>query len=294
MSVPASTGRILLRILRYVLPYKRNIGVSSAAMFLSVVFNMVTVILIIPFINVLFDRDYPTLQPVPEFSFDTLKPWALALMNNLMASGDPLTALKLICLMIVGSFLFKNVFSYAQTWFMAPAEQGIIRDLRRQLYEHVNRLSLSYFTEEKKGMLMSRIISDVQLVNDSAIAVVNSMFRDPPQIVIYTILLLIIDWQLTLIAFILLPTTGFVLTRIGNWVRRESDVLQEYIARLTMVLDEGLSSCLLSSRRFAPSGSKSRNSGTRISSITAHSCGSSGDVNWRPRSRKFSVCWWSW
>ncbi len=233
---------VLLRILRHVLPYKRNIGIASVAMFFSVVFNMITVILIIPFINILFDRQNLAMQPVPELSIGTVKPWALAQMNNVMAASDPLSALKILCLLIIGAFLFKNLFSYTQTWFMAPAEQGIIRDLRQQLYVHMNRLSLSYFTEEKKGMLMSRIISDVQLVNDSAIAVVNSMFRDPPQIVVYTLLLFIIDWQLTLIAFVLLPTTGFVLTKIGNWVRRESDVLQETIARITMVLDEGLSS----------------------------------------------------
>lgn len=234
--------KTVLRILRHVLPYKGNIGIASVAMFFSVIFNMATVVLIIPFINILFEKTYPTMREVPPLSLDTLKPWAFTQMNNLMASTDALTALKALCLMIIGAFFFKNIFSYTQTWFMAPAEQGIIRDLRQNLYEHMNRLSLSYFTEEKKGLLMSRIISDVQLVNDSAIAVVNSLFRDPPQIIVYTILLFLIDWQLTLIAFILLPTTGFILAKIGNWVRRESDHLQESIARITSVLDEGLSS----------------------------------------------------
>ena len=234
--------KTVLRILRHVLPYKRNLAVSSTAMFFSVIFNMITVILIIPFINVLFDPVYPKPQPVPPLSLDTLKTWAFTQMNNAMASTDPLTALKWLCVMIIGAFLFKNLFAYAQSWSMAPAEQGIIRDLRQMLYEHMNRLSLSYFTEEKKGMLMSRIISDVQLVNDSAIAVVNSLFRDPPQILVYTALLFVIDWQLTLIAFVLLPVTGLILAKIGNWVKHESDRLQESIARLTSVLDEGLSS----------------------------------------------------
>jgi len=234
--------KTVLRILRHVLPYKKNLAISSTAMFFSVVFNMATVILVIPFINVLFDPVYPTAKPMPPLSIGTLKEWAFTQMNNIMASTDAVTALKYLCVMIIGAFFFKNLFQYAQSWSMAPAEQGIIRDLRRNLYEHMNRLSLSYFTEEKKGMLMSRIISDVQLVNDSAIAVVNSLFRDPPQILVYTALLFVIDWQLTLIAFVLLPVTGIILTKIGNWVKRESDVLQESLARLTSVLDEGLSS----------------------------------------------------
>jgi ATP-binding cassette, subfamily B, bacterial MsbA len=234
--------KTVIRILKHVLPYKRNLAVSSTAMFFSVIFNMLTVILVIPFINVLFDPVYPTPRPVPEFGLGTFKDWAFTQMNNAMASTDALTALKVLCVMIIGAFLFKNLFQYAQSYTMAPAEQGIIRDLRQQLYDHMNRLSLSYFSEEKKGMLMSRIISDVQLVNDSAIAVVNSLFRDPPQIFVYTVLLFVIDWQLTLIAFILLPVTGFILAKIGNWVKHESEVLQESIARLTTVLDEGLSS----------------------------------------------------
>ncbi|MDX9759581.1 MAG: ABC transporter ATP-binding protein [Bacteroidota bacterium] len=234
--------KTVIRILKHVLPYRRNLALSSTAMFFSVVFNMLTVILVIPFINVLFDPVYPTPQPVPAFSIGSAKAWAFAQMNNAMAATDALTALKVLCVLIIGAFFFKNLFGYAQSWLMAPAEQGIIRDLRQQLYDHMNRLSLSYFTEEKKGMLMSRIISDVQLVNDSAIAVVNSLFRDPPQILVYTVLLFVIDWQLTMIAFILLPVTGLVLAKIGDWVKKESVLLQESIARLTSVLDEGLSS----------------------------------------------------
>ncbi|MBR9977729.1 MAG: ABC transporter ATP-binding protein [Bacteroidetes bacterium] len=232
----------VVRILRYVLPYKKNLFVSSGAMFLSVIFNMATVIIIIPLINVLFDPVYPTVQTVPELSIGTMKAWAYGKMNNAMAMTDPVTALKALCLLLVLTFFFKNLFQYAQSWTMAPAEQGIIRDLRHRLYEHMNRLSLSYFTDKKKGMLMARIISDVQLVNDSAIAVVNSLFRDPPQILVYTVLLFLFDWQLTLVVFVLLPLTGYILTKIANWVKRESGRLQESLARLTSVLEEGLSS----------------------------------------------------
>jgi len=234
--------KIVLRILRHLLPYKVHLGIASLAMFISTLFNMATMVLIIPFIDTLFSKEYPTLQPVPEFSLGNLKDWGLTQINNGMASTDQSTALQILCVLLVGMFFFKNLFAYTQTWFMAIGEQGIIRDLRQMLYEKMNTLSLSYFTEEKKGMLMSRIISDVQLINNSAIAAVNSFFRDPPQIIGYTVVLFVIDWQLTLMAFLLIPTTGFILTKIASWVRRESGLLQESIARITAVLDEGLSS----------------------------------------------------
>jgi ATP-binding cassette, subfamily B, bacterial MsbA len=234
--------KLVLRILSYLRPYKVNLVLASIAMFIFVIFNLASVILIIPFIDVLFGGAPPVAMPQPELTMSSLKEWARIGMDNLMASVDPLTALKYLCLMIMGSFIFKNFFHYLQIWFMAPAEQGIIRDLRTHLYEHLNRLSLGYFAGEKKGQLMSRIINDVKLVNDSALAVVNSIFRDPPQIISYTIFLFILDWKLTLLAFLILPVTAIILAKIGDYLRRQSHKMQESLANLTSVIEEGLSS----------------------------------------------------
>ncbi len=210
-------------------------------MFLFVIFNMATVVLIIPFINVLFDRTPPALKIMPPLTLDTFKEWALTGINNMLASVEPATALQVLCVLIVVSFALKNIFHYLQGYFMAPAQHGIIRDLRRQLFDHLTGLSLGYFSEERKAALMSRIVHDVKLVNDSAIAVVNSVFRDPPQILTYTIILLLIDWQLTLLVVFLLPLTGIFLAKVAEKLRKESGRLQSAMAEITAVLDEALS-----------------------------------------------------
>ena len=232
----------VVRIVRYLKPYKRNLSLASLSMFLFVVFNMATVVLIIPFINVLFDRSAPVVRPMPALSLDTFREWALTGLSNLLASSDPVTALKYLCGLIVLSFVLKNIFHYLQTWFMGPAEHGIVRDLRQQLFEHLTKLSLSYFSEERKGVLVSRIVNDVKMVNDSAIAVVNSVFRDPPQIITYTIILFVIDWKLTLLVLVMLPVTGFILAKIAEKLRRESGRLQTAMADITAALDEALTS----------------------------------------------------
>ncbi|MBL0175963.1 MAG: ABC transporter ATP-binding protein [Ignavibacteria bacterium] len=232
--------KTIARILRYLRPYRRNLSYASASMLGFVVFNMTTVVLIIPFINVLFDPKKPEFKPAPPFSLDTFKEWALTGINNLLASATPSQSLKALCALIVLSFVMKNVFHYLQSWFMAPAEHGIIRDLRQQLYEHMTTLSMSYFSEEKKGTLISRIVNDVKVVNDSAIAVVNSIFRDPPQILTYTVILFLIDWQLTMLVFVLLPATGWFLAKVAQSLRRESSRLQTAMADITAALDEGL------------------------------------------------------
>ncbi|MCK7516575.1 MAG: ABC transporter transmembrane domain-containing protein [Ignavibacteriales bacterium] len=144
----------------------------------------------------------------------------------------------LLCVLIIIVFLLKNLFSYLQTWFMSFVEQGIIRDIRLQLYTHFHKLSLSYFTEEKKGILISRIINDVQIIKDSMIAVINSLFRDPPLIIIFSAVLFIFNWKLTLLVFALIPVTGFVLAKIGNSLKKRSIRSQERIADITSILDE--------------------------------------------------------
>lgn len=143
-----------------------------------------------------------------------------------------------LCVLMIIVFFLKNLFSYLQTYFMSIAEQGIIRDIRLQLYTHFHTLSLGYFTEEKKGILISRIINDVQIIKDSMIAVINSIFRDPPLIIIFSIVLMIFNWKLTLLIFALLPVTGLILAKIGDSLKRKSIRSQEQIADITSILDE--------------------------------------------------------
>ncbi|MFV1962818.1 MAG: ABC transporter transmembrane domain-containing protein, partial [Acidimicrobiia bacterium] len=114
----------------------------------------------------------------------------------------------------------------------------MIRDIRLDLYTHFHKLSLEYFTKEKKGILISRIINDVQIIKDSMVAVINSIFRDPVLIIVFSVVLFIFNWKLTMLIFALLPITGFILAKIGNSLKRRSIRSQEQIADTTSILDE--------------------------------------------------------
>jgi len=123
---------------------------------------------------------------------------------------------------------------------MATVEQGILKDLRFDLYTHYLDLPLGFYTDERKGNLISRIINDVQIVKDSLIAVINSLFRDPPSIIIYSVVLFMFNWKLTLIIFLLAPVTAFILSKVGNSLKRSSTKSQEKISDITSTLDETL------------------------------------------------------
>jgi subfamily B ATP-binding cassette protein MsbA len=203
-----------------------------------VFFNLLSIGLIMPFIDLLFNQTRPDFQAGQDISIFNIKDFLTYKLNELVTQYDKLDLLVYLCILIVLIFLIKNLFQYLQIYFMSTVDQGVIRDIRLELYTHLHKLSLGYFTEEKKGILISRIINDVQIIRDSMIAVINSLFRDPPSIIIYTIILFIFDWKLTVLIFAMLPIIGFILAKIGNSLRRKSIRSQEKIANTTTILDE--------------------------------------------------------
>lgn len=228
------------RILKYVKPYTKELALANLFTLLVVIFSLLSVIILFPFIDLLFNESAKINTEKTVTSIFDIKDIITVYFANLTSQYDKLTVLNYLCVLILVTFLLKNLFTYLQTYYMAYVEQGILKDLRFDLFKHYLELPLSFFTEERKGNLISRIINDVQIVKDSLIAVVNSMFRDPPSIIVYSIVLFLFNWKLTLIIFILAPVTAFILSKIGNSLKRSSIRSQEKISNITSTLDETL------------------------------------------------------
>ncbi|MEP7145655.1 MAG: ABC transporter ATP-binding protein [bacterium] len=228
------------RVFKYVKPYSKELVLANLFTVLVVIFSLLSVLMLFPFIDLLFN-DIPKIASQKTISsvFD-IKEIITVYFGQIVSRYDKLDVLKFLCVLILFTFLLKNLFIYLQTYFMAEVEQGILKDLRFDLYKHYLELPLSFFTEERKGNLISRIINDVQIVKDSLIAVVNSLFRDPPSIIVYSVILFLFNWKLTLIIFLLAPVTAFILGRIGNSLKRSSTKSQEKISDITSTLDETL------------------------------------------------------
>jgi len=198
------------------------------------------VILIFPFIDLLFNNKKPAATESNVTSIFDLKDIIINNFAGILTQYSKIDILKYLCLLILITFFLKNLFIYLQSYYMAYVEQGILKDLRFDLYKHYLDLPLSFFTEERKGNLISRMINDVQIIKDSLIAVINSLFRDPPSIIAYATVLFLFNWKLTLIIFLLAPITGIILSRIGNSLKRSSIKSQEKISDITSTLDETL------------------------------------------------------
>lgn len=209
-------------------------------MLLVVVFSLFSLVAIFPFVDLLFKENPVQVTTQNTTSSEDIKDRITHKLSILLAEYDKLNVLLFLCVAIVLAFVLKNIFSFMQTYYMTIVEQGILKDIRSDLYKKYLSLPLGFFTEERKGNLISRIINDVQIMRDSSIAVINSAFRDPPMLILFAVTLFIINWKLTLIIFLLAPVTALILSKVGDSLKRSSQRSQEKISNITSILDESI------------------------------------------------------
>jgi subfamily B ATP-binding cassette protein MsbA len=177
---------------------------------------------------------------VPSWLLDA-KDWAVDQFQNFVFTGTTRESLFRIVMLILVAFLFKNLFGYIQSMLTTYVEQAMGRDIRGSLYRHLHQLPLSYFTGERTGNLISRIMNDVTVVNSGISASIYTLIREPLLIMAYLTICLLISWQLTLLAFVVFPLVLLIITWVGKRVRRESGKIQERLADVTSVLYETIS-----------------------------------------------------
>ncbi|MCZ6776613.1 MAG: ABC transporter ATP-binding protein [Ignavibacteria bacterium] len=232
--------KIFLRIVRYIKPHRGTLAIANMLMLLFVVFNLLSIGLIMPLVDVVFNPPTTTEVNTENLSLLRLGEYISHHLDRAVQSYNRLDVLLVLTLGLVAAFLLKNLFWYMNSRFMARVEQNIMHTLRVDVYRHIHNLSLGYFTEERKGNLISSVINDVRIINDSVVAVINSMFRDPPQIMLYAVLLFLFDWQLTLLVFLLLPISGFAISRVADRLKKKGIESQEKMADMVSILDETL------------------------------------------------------
>ena len=146
--------------------------------------------------------------------------------------------LKLIPLVVIGVFFLKGLFYYLYTMLLEWVGQSIIRDFRAQIFDHIHKQSLSFFNSMPTGTLMSRIISDVALLQQAVSNALVAAVRDFFQVVILLGVVFYMNWRLAMIAFIVLPVAAFPIVRFGRLFRKISTRTQEEVANVSNILHE--------------------------------------------------------
>jgi ATP-binding cassette, subfamily B, bacterial MsbA len=218
---------------------------------LFAIFNGVSVYLTIPLLDTLFQESAnKTVSETTsiERAKGILPDWitdvqesVTASFNNFVFSGTKTDALMKICLLVLIAFFAKNIFGYMQAYFLSFVEQGSMRDLRDRAYEHLHQLPMSYFKKERVGNLISRITNDVNIVQGSIAAAFLNLIREPLSIVVFLGIAVSISWQLTLLAFIILPFSMIIISYIGLKLRKHSAIIQAKMGDITSILQETIS-----------------------------------------------------
>ncbi len=161
------------RILKYLRPHWQRLALSMLCSILFSIFSGISIYLTIPLLDTLFRGTSSAVTAAPQSPTATVVPdWLGHIkesvsreLQKLVFSDNPEHSLLSICIIIVLAFFLKNLFGYLQSNLMTHVEQGLIRDLRNSLYRHIHELPLAYFTNERTGNLISRVMNDVAVVN---------------------------------------------------------------------------------------------------------------------------------
>lgn len=228
-------------LLKFIAPYRNSAIKNILFNILSAIFALVSYTLIIPFLNILFNRVEPALHPGDfQMSIEYLGEFGRFYLYSFIERNGETGALLLVSIIVIAASLLKNGFIFLANNSMAYMRSCTVRDLREKMYNKVLRLPLSYFTDARKGDVMTRISNDVQEIEISVMSSLTMLFRDPLYILIFVIYLFITSVPLTLFALLLLPVSGWLIGRASRTLRSSSLVSQQHLGRLLSVVEETL------------------------------------------------------
>jgi subfamily B ATP-binding cassette protein MsbA len=146
----------------------------------------------------------------------------------------------MLCLGIVILFFLKNLFRYLAMYFLAPVRNGVVSDLRQKVYNKILGLPLGYFSDERKGDIMSRTTSDVAEVEWSIMSGLEMVYREPLSILITLGMLYFVSPELTITSLVLLPIAGLLIGRLGKTLKKSSSLGQSKLGEILSLIDETL------------------------------------------------------
>jgi subfamily B ATP-binding cassette protein MsbA len=231
-----------LRFLKVAIPYRVYVFLTILFNLISTFFALFSIAMAIPFLGILFETQ-PLVESAPPLSFDAdvIKENFYYVLSQVIVRHGEARALIIICMVVLGASLIKNASRYTANFFMAALRMNVSRDVRNRLYTKIINLHLGFFTESKKGDIISRMSGDITEVEVSVLASLVMIFREPITVIVFLIALINISPSLTLFIVVLLPVSGFVIGRIGKNIRKASKKGQQQLGGVLSVLEETLS-----------------------------------------------------
>jgi subfamily B ATP-binding cassette protein MsbA len=232
------------KIIRFAIPYKKYALLNIFFNFLYALFSALSFIALIPMLTVLFgEEEHIYTKPVYS-GFSNIKNYLEHYMGYFITTtsethGAQYT-LSVMIIAIIVLFLFKNLFNYWANYFITFLRNGVLKDIRNQLYNKTLELPVSYYSEKRKGDIMARISSDVLEIQHSFLSVLELIIREPLTIIFMLVSMFVISPQLTLFVLFFIPISGFIISKIGKSLKRKSDRAQREQGLFLSLIEETL------------------------------------------------------
>lgn len=230
-------------ILRHLRDQKSNIALYFVSVTFSIIFSLVSLAGIGPFLSMIFNKNPPHFDKAPELSASasSVSNYLQYHLGNLMAEQGKSAALAYIVLGVIIAILLKNVFIYLSYRVMAPIRNHVMTSLRASLYGKILQLPIGFFTEQRKGDIISRMSNDMNEIEWSVIGTLEGLIREPLTIIFFIATLIFLSPTLTLIVMVLLPIVGLIIGRLSKSLRKDSGKAQQEQGVLMSILEETLS-----------------------------------------------------
>jgi len=230
-------------LFRLVLRYRLNLAGNIAFNALGSVLSLFTFLAIVPFLRILFRTEPAAGAATSAGPGEGAEAWFSRLsahLDALVAEHGAEQALLWMCGAIAVLAFVKNLVTYLSFYSLSTIRTGVARDLREQLFDRVLALPVGYFTEQRKGDLISRMTNDLMEVEFSVIVTLEVLFKAPIMILLSLVTLFAISWELTLFALVFMPVAGFIISRIATALRGAAGRGKERLGDLISRLEETL------------------------------------------------------
>jgi ATP-binding cassette, subfamily B, bacterial MsbA len=226
------------RIFGYLNKHTGKIVLYLLCTVLATLFGVISIGMLIPFFGLIFETGQTSGTAI--IKSNVLGSYITDSLIYIINEYGKIVGLTAICVFIITATLFKNLFIYLSNRISVPIRTSIVIELRGDLYDKILRLPIGYFTEKKKGDIISRMTNDIGEIESSVIGTFDGMIKDPLTVLGYLIFLVIISPKLSLFLLILLPVTGLLIGRISRKLKRQSQEAAVKLGESLSILDETL------------------------------------------------------
>lgn len=234
----------LIKLLPYTKPYKTHIVWNVIYNILYALFSTISMLTIFPVLEVLFGKTKVVLKEPVYTGIGNLKQFGSDFLyykiSELTKDNGIQVALLFVVLMVITTFLFKNLFNYLASHHIMHLKNGVLRDLRKSMYKKIVELPISYYSEKRKGDIMARMLGDVNEVQNSFFSILELVVKEPLTIIFALVTMFIISLKLTLFVLIFMPISGFIISKVAKNLRAKSLQAQRESGFLISIVDETL------------------------------------------------------